>query len=190
MRNKILIGETASGKSTYGKKIAKIEGKTFYDLDIETEKEILKKGYGETINEAYKKLTKEEISMMFEKTFEKLIEEENVVIATGGYFGTYYNFEKIKEKADIIYLKPSKELWLNIIKELQTKLHLKENQNRRILFEKDKEKVEAQYDKREKLYKEKATKFIKYNSFDELNNTIKKKPKKQKTKKESLKIIN
>lgn len=102
-----LIGFMGSGKSTLGKKIATMIDFDFIDLD----EQIIKRtkmniaDYFEKFGEdAFRQIEKEELH--------KLLEHEDVIIATGGGTPCYYdNMEWMNQHGKTVYLKlPAKAL--------------------------------------------------------------------------------
>lgn len=81
MKNIILIGYMGSGKTTVGKKLAKLMGYTFLDTD-----ELIEQQQGRTISEIFAADGEEAFREMETKLLEQMLEEkkEQLVISTGG----------------------------------------------------------------------------------------------------------
>ena len=79
MGNIVLIGMPGTGKSTIGKILAKLTGKTLYDTDIEIEKEA-----GMTIPEIFEKEGESGFRGLESEICRKLGKERGLIIATGG----------------------------------------------------------------------------------------------------------
>lgn len=81
MKNIILTGYMGSGKTTIGKKLAKLTGYTFMDTD-----ELIEQQQGRTISEIFAADGEEAFREMETKLLEQMLEEkkERLVISTGG----------------------------------------------------------------------------------------------------------
>ncbi len=100
MKNLVLIGMRGSGKSTIGKILAKKMNRDFWDSDREIEKQ-----YGESISQIFEKKGEAFFRTLEKKAVEKISQQKNAVIATGG--GVILNDENIfrlKEKGIVIFL--------------------------------------------------------------------------------------
>ena len=141
MRNIILIGMPASGKSTVGVILAKILGMDFLDTDLliqQREKMLLRDIIGQRGIEAFLKC--EEEALLNVKT-------QNTVIATGG--SAVYSrpaMEAFREAGIICYLKVEKE-------EL---FHRLKNVKERGVVLINGEGIEEMYEHRSRLYEEYA----------------------------------
>jgi len=162
MNNSItIIGMTASGKSTLGKKLAKRLKYDFKDLDNEVEKEI-----GLEIHEMYNYYTIKKITNFFISKYEELYKSKNTIISTGGSFGVVYNFKNMK---NILFLDISYDLFLKRINEAKKNMNAKENKNRRIIFQPT-SKVKEDYIKRHPKYLKQATHNYKVSNLNDLQN--------------------
>lgn len=141
----ILIGFMGSGKTTFGKELAKHLNYEFVDSDAEIEK-----NEGTPISEIFK--TKgEEYFRKLESNYLKTVRLNSVVFATGGGMPFYKdNLDILKEKGIVIYLNvPFSELCKR----------LKEDDgNRPLIQRKEENKIEEQklltlFAKREGGYK-------------------------------------
>lgn len=81
MKNIILTGYMGSGKTTIGKKLAKLTGYMFMDTD-----ELIEQQQGRTISEIFAADGEEAFREMETKLLEQMLEEkkERLVISTGG----------------------------------------------------------------------------------------------------------
>jgi len=152
MKSITIIGMTAAGKSTMGKELSKILGYKFKDLDHEVESE-----HGMEIGELYKFHDMDTISGFFENIYEEIVKEENTIISTGGFFGTYYDFEKAQGADNILFLDVSEKLFLKRIYEAKKNPDSKENKNRRIVKEPKKSVIKKHYSDRHPKYVEKCS---------------------------------
>ncbi len=95
-----LIGYMGSGKSTVGKKLASKLKLSFFDLDKYIED---KCGY--TINVFFNTLGENEFRIKEKEALDKILLEDNFVLATGGGTPCYYdNMLKMNDKGITIYL--------------------------------------------------------------------------------------
>ena len=138
-----IIGMTASGKTTLGKKVAKEIGFDFFDLDEEVEKQLEME-----ISDMYKHFSVEEITDFFNIKYKELEKLEDTVISTGGFFGFDHDF---KNGSQIIFLDISLDLFKERIAEAKLHPELPENKNRRIISQPESE-VEKHYNKRHPKY--------------------------------------
>jgi len=105
-----ILGMMGAGKTTQGKKIAQHLGYAFIDLDKEIEKHL---------DKSISKIFEEDGEELFRKTESEIvqsIQNEKVVIATGGGTPCYYNnMQYINEHGVSIYLKAKAGLILQRI---------------------------------------------------------------------------
>lgn len=102
--NIILIGFMGTGKSTIGKRLAERLHREFYDLDREIENLMAM-----SMLNLYQKHGKVRFHAEENLMFQKLLQKENVVIATGGTLElSLENLEKLKQNNTVIalYLEP------------------------------------------------------------------------------------
>ena len=96
-----LIGYMASGKTTYGKKLASKINFSFIDMDSYIEKR-----YRHSINSIFRLVGEEGFRIIEHNTLKEIINLENYVIATGGGTPCYHNnINLINENGISIYLK-------------------------------------------------------------------------------------
>ena len=98
-----LIGFMGSGKSTTGKKLARLLGFTFFDTDRDiTEK------MGMSVNEIFDRLGEEIFRENETRVLKELISRDNLVVSTGGGLPCHGdNMEIINRNGLSIYLKVS-----------------------------------------------------------------------------------
>jgi|TARA_B110000285_G_scaffold198912_1_gene231699 shikimate kinase len=99
-----IIGMMGSGKSTKGKKLAKLLDYQFIDLDLEIEKQV-----GTSITEIFK--TKEEHNFRaLETQILKELSKPNTLISCGGGTPCFNNnIEMLKKTGHVVYFKASNE---------------------------------------------------------------------------------
>ena len=145
MRNIVLIGMPASGKSTVGVILAKVLGKGFIDTDLviqQRENSRLSEIIAEKGMEGFIKCENEAVLS---------VNAENTVIATGG--SVVYSAEAmmhLSESGKIIYLKVDKA---ELFKRLK-------NIRQRGVVLKDGESLDEMYDNRQLLYEKYADEII------------------------------
>ncbi len=97
----------ASGKSTFGKLLAQKMGCIFIDLD-----DFLVKQEGLTVAEIFQQFGEEEFRKRERKALEKVVEKDNVIVATGGGTPCFFdNMELMNRKGITVYLQASAQ-WL------------------------------------------------------------------------------
>lgn len=104
-QNLVLIGMPSSGKTTVGRKVAELLGKTFVDSDIEITKEA-----NTTIPEIFKKFGEAHFRRLETQAIREISARQCLVIATGG--GAVLNPENIKylkQNGVVIFLNRSLE---------------------------------------------------------------------------------
>ncbi len=105
----VLIGYMGSGKTSTGKELAKLLGRTFIDLDIYIEHK-----YGQTINDIFQSKGENYFREIERVGLSEVLALEEVVIALGGGTPCFYdNMETIVEKSFSIYLKAEDRLIVN-----------------------------------------------------------------------------
>ena len=138
--NIVLTGFMCAGKTTIGRKLAKLLDYNFIDTDIEIEEE-----QGCSVEDIFKYGGEECFRDMETKVLEKLINVQHSVISTGGgIILREYNQSIIKQIGKQIYLKVSKKELLK---------RLKKGENRPLLKNKDAEvALEEMFKDRNLLY--------------------------------------
>ncbi len=102
-----LVGYMASGKSTFGKLLAKQRGMEFIDLD-----HFLVEQEGLTIAEIFHQFGEEVFRQKERKALEQICQKENVVVATGGGTPCFFdNMTLMNRMGTTVYLKASAQ-WL------------------------------------------------------------------------------
>lgn len=103
--NYILFGFKGSGKSTFGKKLAKELDRRFIDLDA-----LIEQAYQKSIREIYHEVGEDSFRKIEKEQLQKLVDQTHCVIALGG--GTVLDPENVKllqTMGELIYLKASFE---------------------------------------------------------------------------------
>lgn len=140
MRNIVLIGMPGSGKSTFGKRLAKYLHLPFYDADTvleQREKRTIKSFFAES-EDAFREAET--------RTLAYLAELNGVVIATGGgAVKRAENMDLLKKTSTVIFLDRKPQ---NIIGDLSG--------DERPLLAADKQKIYTLYDERIELYRKYA----------------------------------
>lgn len=115
MRNIILIGFMGTGKSTVGRKIAKIKDMNFIDTDLEIEK-IEKK----TINEIFKEYGESYFRQKETELLKEVVKLKDTIISTGGgIIESEDNINILKDSKNVIWLDANVE---TILKHLENKI--------------------------------------------------------------------
>lgn len=98
--NIILIGLSTSGKTTIGKEVSRILGKTFIDCDS-----LIQEKQGKTINEIFEANDEKYFRELEKELVNNLTYIENAVISTGGGLPIYNNnLDKLKDIGLVIFL--------------------------------------------------------------------------------------
>jgi len=101
----VLVGFPGAGKSTAGKVLARKMGLKFLDLDVE-----LERYYHTSISAFLQEFGEEHFRKCENEMLQKLLQEDNIVLATGGGTPCFHNaMQLINEKATSIYLSLSKK---------------------------------------------------------------------------------
>ncbi len=112
-----------SGKSFYGKRLASKLNMDFIDLD-----HLIEKKEGQSISDIFATKNEKGFRQIEKKYLESLQKKTNVVIACGGGTPCFYNnMQWMNENGKTIYLKTSKNLLLQRLKEGQRNRPLLEN---------------------------------------------------------------
>ena len=103
MERTFLIGYMGSGKTTYGRLIAKEQKMTFVDLDT-----IIEEKYAKSITSLFEEVGEVEFRKIERETLHDIAHIENALIATGGGTPCFYdNMEFMNKMGDTIYLRTS-----------------------------------------------------------------------------------
>ncbi len=98
-----IVGYMLSGKSTIGKRLAKLLNYTFIDTDKEIENQ-----YKLSVNDIFKKYGEEVFRVLEKKILENIGEKDNIVVSTGGGLVCFNdNMQWVKANGVSIYLKLS-----------------------------------------------------------------------------------
>jgi shikimate kinase len=111
-----LVGYMGSGKSTAGKKLAKLLGYTFIDHD-----ELIEKAVGKSVYDIFQEDGEEKFREMEHNMLISLLPKDNMVVSTGG--GTpcnYNNMELMNRNGLTIYLKMSADSLVNRLRNAKT----------------------------------------------------------------------
>jgi len=107
-----IVGFKNSGKTTFGRKLAKKLNISFIDMD-----EYIEEKTGKTIPEMYTNLGDEAFRRMEWKALKELIRSGNLVIATGGGAPCHCeNMSLMEQHGEVIYLKVSDETLVRRLK--------------------------------------------------------------------------
>lgn len=141
--NLVLCGFMGSGKTSVGKHLAKITGKTFIDTD-----ELIEKEQGISISEIFSLHNEDYFRDLEFEICKKVSKMDNVIVSTGGGAMTFdRNVKALKENGTVIFLDVPFDI---ICKRIG-------NDETRPLF-KNKESAKKLYDERKCKY-EKASDF-------------------------------
>lgn len=100
-----IVGYMLSGKSTIGKRLARLLNYKFIDTDQAIEQQ-----YKLSVSDIFKKYGEEVFRTLEKQMINTLKEEENIVISTGGGFVCFNdNMKWVKENGISIYLKLTPE---------------------------------------------------------------------------------
>ena len=144
MKNIVLIGMPGCGKSTFGKRLAKKMGRSFYDADT-----VLEEREARTIKDFFAE-SEDAFRAAETRTLAYLAELEGVVIATGGgAVKRAENMELMKRKGVVVFLDRMPEQILGNIEG-----------DARPLLAADKKRIFKLYEERIDLYRKYADKII------------------------------
>ena len=144
MKNIVLIGMPGCGKSTFGKRLAKKMGRSFYDADT-----VLEEREARTIKDFFAE-SEDAFRAAETRTLAYLAELEGVVIATGGgAVKRAENMELMKRKGGVVFLdRKPEQILVNI------------EGDARPLLAADKKRIFKLYEERIDLYRKYADKII------------------------------
>lgn len=144
MKNIVLIGMPGCGKSTFGKRLAKKMGRSFYDADT-----VLEEREARTIKDFFAE-SEDAFRAAETRTLAYLAELEGVVIATGGgAVKRAENMELMKRKGVVVFLdRKPEQIFGNI------------EGDARPLLAADKQRIFKLYEERIDLYRKYADKII------------------------------
>lgn len=144
MKNIVLIGMPGCGKSTFGKRLAKKMGRSFYDADT-----VLEEREARTIKDFFAE-SEDAFRAAETRTLAYLAELEGVVIATGGgAVKRAENMELMKRNGVVVFLDRKPEQILGNIEG-----------DARPLLATDKQRIFKLYEERIDLYRKYADKII------------------------------
>lgn len=148
----ILCGFMGCGKTSLGKKVAKLSDYTFYDLD-----HVLEKDYGMKITQIFAEHGEAYFRECETKTLIKVLSMDNVIIGSGG--GTVIK----KENVDLINQMGGKILFIDVpLSHIQDRL--KNDKKRPLLQREDRtEFIDKLYKERYGIYKNASHMTIKAN---------------------------
>ncbi|MEN8929062.1 MAG: shikimate kinase [Flavobacteriales bacterium] len=142
-----VIGFMASGKSTFGKRIAKELGYSFIDADKAIEKQ-----EGKTITEIFSERGEQyfrKLEMKFLKSLSEL--SENTVISTGGGMAcNQYRLNRMLNSGRVIYLEIDTKSVINRLKNAKTRRPILEGLSNQEL----EKKISSLLHKRGKYYEQ------------------------------------
>lgn len=103
MGRTFLIGYMGSGKTTYGRLIAKTQNLSFIDLD-----EFIEKKHSKTVAELFDEYGESGFRKMEREALHEVAQFDDCMIATGGGAPCFFdNMEFMNKKGDTIYLRTS-----------------------------------------------------------------------------------
>lgn len=112
-----LIGYMGSGKSTVGKKLARILNYAFEDTDA-----LIEKMTGKTIDEIFGSEGEAAFRMLEHSVIKSLTNRINTVVATGGGAPCYYdNLDLMQQQGITVYLKLHPESIVKRLKQSKTR---------------------------------------------------------------------
>jgi shikimate kinase len=107
-----IIGFKNSGKTTLGRKLARMMNLDFIDLD-----EYIEEKEGQSIPEIYSSIGDETFRTLEWKSLKELVKKDNIVVSTGGGVPCHCNNMNLMEKyGEVIYLNVSDETLVNRLK--------------------------------------------------------------------------
>jgi len=128
MNNYFLIGYMGSGKTTYGKLMAKELKLTFVDLDAFIEQKFMK-----SISELFENLGEDGFRKLEREALHEVSQFENSLISTGGGTPCFFdNMEYMNAHGETIYLRTS-------VRELRDRLKMSRTKRPLIVGKDDKE---------------------------------------------------
>jgi shikimate kinase len=108
-----IIGFKNSGKTTFGRKLAKRLDMGFIDLD-----EFIEAKEGEAIPEIYTRLGEEGFRRLEWKALKEVVQHDNLVVSTGGGAPCHCDNMKLMEQhGDVIYLRVTDETLVKRLKQ-------------------------------------------------------------------------
>ncbi len=126
-----LTGFMGSGKSSYGKRLARTMGFNFIDLDeyIESQENL-------KISEIFNKYGEEYFRKIEQKHLRSLLRKDDIVISTGGGTACYFtNMDEINSGGISIYLEMSNKALLNRLESSKKKRPKISNMNPEEMYE-------------------------------------------------------
>lgn len=107
-----IIGFKNSGKTTFGRQLAKKMGLGFIDLDEEIEEQ-----EGQTIPEIYTRVGEDAFRRLEWKALKALMTKDNIVISTGGGAPCHCdNMNLMEQHGEVIYLQVTDETLISRLK--------------------------------------------------------------------------
>jgi shikimate kinase len=107
-----IIGFKNSGKTTLGRKLARMLNMDFIDLD-----EYIEENEGRSIPEIYTSVGDETFRTLEWKSLKELVKKDNIVVSTGGGVPCHCNNMNLMEKyGEVIYLNVRDETLVNRLK--------------------------------------------------------------------------
>ncbi len=101
-RNIYLTGMPGAGKSTLGKQLAALLDRSFIDLD-----DVIEEQMDMSIASIFSDLGESQFRVAEERALESIMNEKNLVVATGGGTPCYFhNMERMKSTGITIFLNP------------------------------------------------------------------------------------
>jgi shikimate kinase len=126
-----IVGYMLSGKSTFGKKLAKLLNYTFVDTD-----KYIENLYKLSVEGIFNKYGEKVFRVLEKKIIEDLKQMDNIVVSTGGGFVCFNdNMKWIKENGVSIYLKLTPEAIISRHKVAKRPRPLLQNKNDKELLE-------------------------------------------------------
>lgn len=140
--NIVLCGFMGSGKTSVGKELAKITGKTFIDTD-----ELIESEQGTSISEIFSSHGEDYFRDLEFEICKKISKMDNVIVSTGGGAMTFQrNVKVIKENGVVIFLDASFDIICSRVGNGETRPLFKNKENAKKLYDERKSKYKKASD--------------------------------------------
>lgn len=134
--NIVLCGFMGAGKTSVGKELARITGRTFVDTD-----ELIEQEQGKAISDIFAKSGEDYFRELEYEMCRKAAKMENAVVSTGGGAMTFErNVQAIKEGSRVVFLDTSFDVICKRVGSGETRPLFKNRENAKRLFDERREK--------------------------------------------------